>query len=184
MPTFLSRLLRDERGAALTEFGFAAVPLLLGIIGTVELSFMIFVGAMLEAAVAEASRFGSTGGAPPGVPREDQVMAIVSDRTLGLVTPETATIQTFIYPSFEDVGQPEPYTDENSNNAYDGGEPYTDVNGNGQWDSDMGAAGLGGPGDIVLYRITYTREALTPLFEPIIGELTQSASVALRNEPF
>lgn len=47
------------------------------------------------------------------------------------------------------VGQPKPYTDENDNGAWNDGEPYTDVNENGTWDDDMGAAGLGGPGDVV-----------------------------------
>ncbi len=180
----ISQLARDESGISMVEFGFAAIPLFLAVMGTIELSFLVFVGAILESAVGEASRFGTTGTQPEDQSREERVMEIVTQRTLGLVTPENATIEIVIYENFADVGQPEPFTDENGNNAYDVGEDYTDVNGNGQWDADMGVAGLGGPGDIVIYTVTYTRQALTPLFEPIIGDLTQSASIAVRNEPF
>ena len=48
----------------------------------------------------------------------------------------------------------------------------------------MGKAGLGGPGDIVLYDIEYETGALTRLFEPIFGRVVHRASVAVRNEPF
>jgi hypothetical protein len=99
----------------------------------------------------------------------------------------SAVVETKIYPSFNDVGKPEPFTDTNSNGQYDAGEPYTDINGNGQWDADMGKAGVGGPSDIVLYKITSDWNLLTPLMVPLMGsggKMTLSASVAVRNEPF
>ncbi len=46
------------------------------------------------------------------------------------------------------------------------------------------AAGLGGPGDIVLYDIEYETGAITNLFEPIFGRVVHRAAVAVRNEPF
>jgi hypothetical protein len=83
------------------------------------------------------------------------------------------------------VGQPEPFTDENGNDAYDAGEPYTDSNGNGGWDDDMGAAGLGGPGDVVVYSMSYDWPIMIPLFQPIFGDhVTLQANIAVRNEPF
>ena len=48
----------------------------------------------------------------------------------------------------------------------------------------MGAAGLGGPGDIVLYDIEYETGAITRFFEPIFGRVVHRAAVAVRNEPF
>ncbi|MCP4228101.1 MAG: hypothetical protein GY773_32535 [Actinomycetia bacterium] len=54
-----------------------------------------------------------------------------------------------------------------------------------RWDDDMGAAGLGGPGDVVVYRLSYDWNIMIPLFEPIFGEtVTLQANVAVRNEPF
>jgi hypothetical protein len=94
-------------------------------------------------------------------------------------------MDTLVYENFGDVGQPEPFTDENANEAYDAGEPFNDINGNGTWDEDMGAAGLGGPGDVVVYRMSYDWSIIIPLFRPFFGDaITLQANIAVRNEPF
>ena len=184
---WLSRLLRplaDRDGAAAIEFAFAAPVLFLALAGTLEMLMVLFVGSILESAVLDASRYGITGSTTPGISRADEVKAIIEDRTLGLVKANDANIETLVYPSFDSIGQPEPYTDTNANGSYDDGEPFTDINGNGTWDADMGAVGLGGPGDIVVYRVTYTWGMLTPLLAPIIGDVTHTAAVVVRNEPY
>ena len=59
------------------------------------------------------------------------------------------------------------------------------MNGNGTWDVDMGEAGLGGPSDVVVYRLSYAWGVITPLMQNIIGEsVTHVSSVAVRNEPY
>ena len=94
-------------------------------------------------------------------------------------------LDTLIYDSFSDVGKPEPYVDANGNGSWDAGEAYTDVNGNAQWDPDMGEAGLGGPGDIVVYRMTYDWGVVTPMLRDILGgSVRHVSSVAVRNEPW
>jgi hypothetical protein len=94
-------------------------------------------------------------------------------------------VTTLVYGDFSEVGQPEPFTDENDNDAYDAGEPYTDVNGNGSWDDDMGAAGLGGPGEVVVYEMRYDWPIMIPLFQPFFGDHVRlQANIAVRNEPF
>ena len=50
-------------------------------------------------------------------------------------------METLVYDSFEDIGKPEPLTDDNGNGSWDDGEAFIDVNGNGVWDEDMGEAG-------------------------------------------
>ena len=45
-----------------------------------------------------------------------------------------------------------------------------DVNGNGQWDADMGEAGLGGPSDVVVYRLTYDWGIITPVMREVMGD--------------
>ena len=81
------------------------------------------------------------------------MLEIVADKTYGLLDMDKVQLDTLVYDDFDDIGKPEPFTDENGNGAYDAGEPYGDVNGNGQWDPDMGAVGLGAPGDVVVYRL-------------------------------
>ena len=95
------------------------------------------------------------------------------------------TIDTLVYDTFSDIGKPEPFVDANANAAYDAGEVFTDVNGNGVWDADMGAAGLGGPSDVVVYQLTYDWGIVTPLMRRVMGETVEMvSSVAVRNEPF
>ena len=49
----------------------------------------------------------------------------------------------------------------------------------------MGAAGLGGPGDVVVYRMSYEWSIMIPLFRPFFGdEITLQSNIAVRNEPF
>ena len=49
----------------------------------------------------------------------------------------------------------------------------------------MGAAGLGGGGDVVVYRVRYAWGIMTPMIREVIGEsIEHISSVAVRNEPF
>ena len=157
----------DQNGAAMVEFAFVA-PLFIALLcAIIEFSGIMFVQAILEGSAREASRYGLTGFTSGGVSREDQILSIVEDNTYG------------------DIGQPEPFTDENGNAVWDNDEPYTDINGNGTWDPDMGAAGLGGPGTVVVYRMSYDWNIMIPLFYPIFGNsIRLESNIAVRNEPF
>lgn len=182
---FALRLRRDPAGTAAVEFALIFPVMLLAFVGCIELALLIFIANSIEAGVFEASRVGITGTVVPGVTREERVLAAVADRTYGLINMNEVEIETLIYESFADVGQPEPFTDENGNGAHDAGEPFTDVNGNGSWDPDMGRAGLGGPGEVVVYRVTYDWGIATPLIRQVMGESVRNvSSIAVRNEPF
>ncbi len=174
----------DARGVAAVEFAMLAPALLVFLLGIVELSVIIQVGGTLDAAVLQASRFGVTGRGAGAVSRTDRIRQIIAERTFGLVDVDSATIETLVYPTFDSIGQPEPFTDANRNGQRDPGEAFSDVNGNGTWDADMGRAGLGGPGDIVVYEVTYETTGITSFMQPILGTVTHTASVAVRNEPF
>lgn len=184
----LRDLLRREEGVTLVELSLSVPILAVAVIGIMEMSMIFFVSSMMEGGVREAARFGITGGSPEGQTREEQIIAIVEERTLGLLELTEDDIATLVYPSFDSVGKPEPFTDNSpENGVYDEGEDFLDVNGNGVWDSDMGAAGLGGPGEIVLYRIDTEWSLMTGLLDGLIGEagaIPLSASIVVRNEPF
>jgi TadE-like protein len=174
-----------ERGQAIVEFAFLAPPFIAILCAILEFSGIMFVQAMLEGAAREASRYGLTGFTSGGVSRADQILAIVEDHTFGIVDMDELEMETLVYENFGDIGQPEPFTDQNGNGVWDNDEPFTDINGNGTWDPDMGAAGLGGPGDVVVYRMSYAWDIMIPLFEPFFGEsITLQSNIAVRNEPF
>ncbi len=180
----LAALLACTAGATAVEFSLILPLLLLFIVGSVEMAINLFIGSSIESAVMEASRYGITG-TEAGVSRADKVLEIVGNRTYGLIDMDQVNMETLVYESFADIGKPEPFTDQDGNLAYNAGEPFVDVNGNGQWDEDMGEAGLGGPSDVVVYRLTYDWGIITPTMRRIMGEaVTHVSSVAVRNEPF
>ncbi|SMF12724.1 TadE-like protein [Tistlia consotensis] len=187
--SLVRRFLRAREGVAAIEFAFVGMLIVVAAIGLIELAMILFVDSLMEGGLREAARYGVTGFESSGTTREAEVLAIVGQHTHGLVDMDKVQLQTLVYPGFADVGQPEPFTDENGNGQYDSSpaEPFVDVNGNGQWDADMGAAGLGGPGDIVLYTLRYDWPLMTGLLDDLIGQngkMPLSASIIVRNEPF
>lgn len=180
-------LLRDRRGSAAVDFAIIGPALVLMLIGILEASMLLASQTLLQSAVVDAARSGLTGQSGNGLTRAE-LIRLAADRVGGnLIKPEHLRLETLVYTSFANIGEPEPYTDVNSNGAHDPGEPFTDINGNGSWDRDQGRSGLGGPNDIVLYRVLYDWQPMTPLLRGLLpngGRLELSASFAVRNEPF
>jgi len=184
---FLKRLRKRDDGSPVFEFAFVAPILVLMVIGTIEFGMIMFVNILMESGLRDAARYGITGNQVAGMTRMERIIQIVSDRTMGLVDMAQAKVQVLVYPGFGDIGSSEPFVDGNGNGTYDKGETFTDTNANGVWDADIGRAGPGGSGDVVLYRMTYDWPLLTPLAATVIGhngKFTINASIAVRNEPW
>jgi len=175
---------RDQDGTTAVEFALVSPAILVTIVGIFELAVIAFIGSLLESAVLEASRYGVTGYTQGGITREERIADIVNEWSMGLIRLEDVTITTLVYENFSEVGQPESYSDEDGNGQYDAGEAFVDVNGNGVWDEDLGEVGLGGPNDIVLYKVTYSWGLLTGFLETLVGPIEFTSSVAVRNEPY
>ncbi len=184
----LDRLCADRSGGAAIEFAFIAMPLIVLVIGIIEVAMILFVNVLLEGGVRDAARFGITGYSPVGTDRAAVIRDIIRRRSVGMIDMSKVRIETLVYQNFSDIGKPEPFTDQPPfNGTYDVGEPFVDVNGNSKWDADMGAAGVGGPGAVVVYRVSYDWPLLTGLLAPLLGDngyVSLQASVAVRNEPF
>lgn len=177
--------LRRREGSSALEFGLGFPVLLAFVVGLIELSNLFFVNAALENAVLHASRFGITGNvSDTNTTRLDHVRGIIENQTFGSVDPENLSIETLVFQQFADIGQPEPFADANTNGDYDEGETFSDTNGNGQWDADMGQAGLGNAGDIVLYRVSYAPPSLTGFADWATQSVSLMAAIAVRNEPY
>lgn len=184
----IARVAACNRGVAALEFAFAIPVVMVAMVGALELSMLMFTTTLMEGGIREASRFGITGNIPTGSSREANIIELIRSNTHGMVDMSTAEISYKIYPSFSDVGQPEPFVDSSpANGTYDSGESFTDINGNGTWDADMGMAGLGGPGDIVLYTVSVDWQMMTPLIGSLMtedGTMKLESSVVVRNEPY
>jgi len=181
----LKTLALDNSGVTIVEFAIIAPVCILILFGIIEFSLIMFVSASMEGAADASARYGKTGYIASGSTRQQQIAATIATRTAGLLEPTKITVTTTIYPSFDSVNQPEPYTDSNNNSTYNIGEPYTDINNNGQWDLDMGVAGLGNANDIVVYTISYPWNVNTPLISYFLGgTLNISSRSVVKNEPF
>lgn len=183
----LVRLIRGRRGVSAVEFALIAPVCMTLVCVFIDLSMVMFITNVMEGGLREASRYAITGYTEAGKTREQKIAEIIKDHSYGLITETDIAITYKIYPSFDDVGKPEPFVDGNGNGKYDTGESFTDVNKNGVWDADMGAAGVGGPGDIVAYTVEYKWTLWTPLASEIWGDNGQvklTATIAVRNEPY
>lgn len=180
----LRRLKRTQKAAMSVEFAFVAPVMIILMVGALEFAMIQFLGSLIESAVLEASRYGATGYTQTAKSRDEVIRERVNEWAMGLIDAGDISINTQTYPSFEAVGEPEPYDDLNLSGGWETGEPFVDVNGNGTWDQDMGEAGLGGPGDVVLYEVGYKWGLLTALLKPLIGDVTFRSTVAVRNEPY
>lgn len=179
----LPRLRRSRNGNVAIEFALVAPLFVVSVVGVMEIGMILGVQSLMEGAVRDAARFGVTG--QDDAERLDIIGDIISNRTIGLVDLDEASVDVLTYGSFDDIGAPEPFVDDAPfNGVYDSGESYTDINGNGQWDPDQGKKGAGDASEVVLYRILYEVPSLTGLIDHLIGGISLSASIAVRNEPW
>ena len=177
--------LRNTAGAAALEYAFTAPIMLTGVVGIMEVGNVLFVNTLMEGAAGEASRYGLTG-RHTEAERLANIQLIIGDKTIGLVDLGTAQVTTTKYNNFSEIG--EPYTDTApTNGQYDVGEDYIDVNGNGSFDADAGTVCVGGPSEIVVYRIEYDLPLLTGLVSHLLGnngKMKLKTAIPIINEPF
>jgi hypothetical protein len=175
-----------ERGIAALEFAFVMPVFVLILMGIIEFSLIMFTSAVLESATNNTARLGKTGYTEANMTREQLIIANIKARTTGLLDPAKIAINTEVYATFPEVGQPEPcITPSNPPCSGIAGTNYVDVNGNGQWDADMAAAGHGAAGDVVVYTASYPWPIFTPGIQLLIGNtFTISSRTVVKNEPF
>lgn len=181
---FINRLLRDEEGATLTEFGFVAPILILLIMGIFDMAHSQYTSALMNGAMQEAARdltLETAGSQQSNI--DQRVIDAVAD-----VTPATATVrlEKLSHFDFSDIGEAEEFADDNGDGVCNDNEVFVDVNENGQWDADPGQTGIGGARDSVLYTAVVTYPRLFPMYglAGMPQDVTLRASTVLRNQPF
>lgn len=187
MRKLLDLFRRRQEGATAVEFTLVAPLFFMVMWGTVEVAMLGLGSTLLEGAVREAGRVGITGYSPEGTTREQHIKNTIKKYTINFIDVDKLKIDTKSYTSFGGVGQPETFVDKFPfNGKYDEGESFTDTNGNGKWDADQGKSGLGDPGSIVVYTLSYDWEWFAGYAKEIFGvtPVTLKSSVAVRNEPY
>ncbi|MEO9633835.1 MAG: TadE/TadG family type IV pilus assembly protein [Parasphingorhabdus sp.] len=177
------RILEDQSGATLMEFGLVAAPFFLMLLGIMDLGYRGYVDTVSKSVLHKVARDASTG--------EMTVAEIEQAVTDGLDTlilkNASIDVTTQSYFDFTNIGKPEKLTtDVNGNGTVDPGDCFIDNNGNDIFDTDYGIAGTGGPDDIVSYKIDVNSPRLFPLASMIglSDTMTVSNSTAVRNQPF
>ncbi|MEO9600675.1 TadE family protein [Parasphingorhabdus sp.] len=177
------RILADQTGATLVEFGLIAGPFLLMLLGIMDIGYRGYVDTVAESVLHRVARDASI-----GEMTADEISEQVNDGLEDLVLKNAVvTVSTESYYDFTNIGKPEKLTtDNNGNGTVDPGDCYIDNNGNGEFDVDYGVGGTGGPDDIVNYKIHIVSPRLFPLAS-MIGldeNMTITNSTAVRNQPF
>jgi len=186
----MKRLVKDRRGAAALEFTLAVLPYMALVLILLDAAMAMHVHATLEGAVRSAARAGITGYVgEDGRTREQRILDLLSQRTLGMIRPETARVETRVYARFADVREAEPFQDGvPGNGTWDPGETFVDYNGNGVWDDDPGMAGIGQSGDIVAYRVYFRTLLISPVLNRLLPDAPADrlfrATAVVRNEPW
>ena len=164
-------LWHSERGSTALEFALVTPLVLVLIVGIIDIAVAMMTDAFLERSVRQASRLGITTTIPAGMTRDEAIRKVIQDGVGGWAGSNPLHIETRVYASFANIGQPEPCGDNSYAETGTCTGPYTDINGNGRWDADMGLASAGGRGDIVTYRVWFERPSFTGILKLVNVDL-------------
>lgn len=177
------RFCRDDRGTAIMEFALTAPLFLLVLMGLFDYSWQMYAKQVLQGAVSDAARAATLEGSAADQTALDTA---VREKVQNVYRDANVTFVRKAYESFDDIGDPENFTDEDGDNSYDTGECFEDVNANASWDSDRGSAGNGGAEDVVLYTVSMNFDRILPVWR-MMGQpqyTTLTATTVLRNQPY
>ena len=193
LPPVIRRLRRDQRGATIIEFAIISGPMLLLLMGGLELGYDSYVRSTMQGALNDAARTAAVEFPiinVPGSTVEEQVENLIEEQVHNVAPNARITVTQKSYFDFSSIGDPEKLmTDNNGNGQFDAvdGDCYEDANGNGSYDTDAGKTGNGGADDVVLYTAHVSAPRILPLdgFLPGVGPTIEySLQTAVRNQPY
>lgn len=185
------RLFRADRsGATIVEFALVLPPMLMVIMGGIDLSYQAYVQSVLQGSLNDVARASSM--EAPLLECEEgsletRIGCAIRRRSDVVARRATYDIEVKSFYDFSGVGRSEKLvTDYNGNGRYNPGDCFADHNRNGTFDEDAGASGVGGADDVAFYKVDLSMPRLFPL-QSLIGlspnyELT--AEAAIRNQPY
>jgi Flp pilus assembly protein TadG len=153
-----ARLGPDRRGTTAVEFALVGSAFFILLLLLMEACWQVAVGAALDAGGREASRWASTGQAPPaGQTATGHVTSLILNSTGLPLDAGALEVTVENVPGFGQLAAP-------------------------------GATkpGLGGPGDVVRYTVVYRGRGLTPLGRAMLplGLLQIQLVILAKNEPY
>lgn len=190
MKRVFRHLKRDERGATIVEFALVLTPMLMFIMGGLDLGYQAYLRSAVQGALNDVSRVGGLE-APQincaGTTTKEKIDCAIKERSDVLARNATYTITAKNYYNFSGVGRAEKLiTDYNNNGRYDTGDCFVDLNENGVYDTSAGRTGVGGADDVAFYEVIVSAPRLFPIHRFINVPATYSitATAAVRNQPY
>lgn len=175
------RLLRDERGTTVMEFGLMITVFMTLMLGLFDLGQMAYTKAILDGAVQSTAREVSleTGNVTAANAHLREMLALSAPGV-------TVTTSRVNYTDFADIERPETWDDADGSGVCDNNEAYTDENGNGNWDTDVASTGNGGASDVVILTVTASYDPLFPNpFTPGgVSQRSLTSTAVKKNQPF
>ena len=189
---FARSIAQSEEGVTVVEFAILAVPMMILLIGGLDLAYTSYVRSVMQGALNKAARQAAVenpriSSAGANVP--EQVANSIKE-IVGLVAVDAdieVTQSSFF--DFSRIGNPERLMrDVNGNGRFDAGtgDCWEDANFNGSFDTDAGSSGRGGATDVVFYKADISMPRLFPLhaFTPVSPTVRMSLETAVRNQPY
>lgn len=166
----LARFGRNRSGVAALEFALIAAPFFFLLFAMIEIAAVFFLGAVLENAVLETARDIRTGRAQAAGMSQAAFRTAVCDRIVVLGSCDNVEIDVRVFEDFDGVDQSSPIED-------------------GDVDSEDFGFDPGDAGDIVLVRVFYRWQLLTPGITAALSNMDDNqylitAATVFRNEPF
>lgn len=184
MAGFMKRLAADRQGATIVEFALVLPPLLLTLMGLLDMAHNMYTAQILNGAVQQAARDSTI----EGTKSSWKVIDAKVKAAARVVAPGAdVSFYRVYYQSFTDIGRPEDWTDMNNDGTCNNGEPFEDVNFNGRWDKKPGRGGIGAARDAVLYNVKISYPRLFPIAQLIPGQsktMQMETQTILRNQPY
>lgn len=189
----IRQCVRDTRGATIIEFALISGPMVLLLMGGLELGYNSYVRSIMQGALNDAARTAAVEFPiidVEGDTIEEQVETLIKHQIAHVAPKAGVEVTQKSYFDFSDIGNPEKLMfDKNKNGRYDpqDGDCFEDANGNGTYDKDAGKKGNGGADDVVLYTAQMSAPRLLPIdgFVPSIGPTIEyTLTTAVRNQPF
>lgn len=181
----LKSLAYNNDGATIVEFAAIASPLIILLLGALDLGYQAYATAVVQGTVNAAARQATLEGATAAT-----VETYVRDRLSAIASGSNIQITASNFITYNKIGKPEKLTtDVNSNGLYDKSGPdcFIDDNRNGVYDvASQGTAGIGSAEDVVRYQVsvTYNRLSPVPQIAGLGNSVTISRSTFMRNEPY
>lgn len=184
----LSRLVRrDERGAAVMEFGFVAPVMFLMIMAGFDAGYSIYLRSVANGALEARARAASLNGATESQFDREIRAAMYAVLPAYAENDDSIILTKKNYTDYSRINAAEKITtDVNTNGVLDIGDCWLDEDGNGLFGTNEGADGLGGADDGVYYTVTLKFPRLFPLAS-MIG-LPEEQSITVKtlviNQPY